>query len=84
VSRSDENSLYCAVLIDVISERFENVINISWSMKRFIGCNGGSEMKFAESLGIKRWFVFELFRKCVIATNFIAGSVVPCVRNDTL
>ena len=41
VFRSDGNSLYCAVLIDVISERFENVINISWSMKRFIGCNGG-------------------------------------------
>jgi len=41
-------------------------------------------MKFAEPLGIERWFIFKLFRKRAIATIFIAGSVVPCVRNDTL
>jgi len=41
-------------------------------------------MKFSEALGIERWFVFKLFRKHAIATIFIAGSVVPCVRNDTL
>jgi len=41
-------------------------------------------MKFSEPLGIEHWFVFKLFRKRAIATNFIAGSVVPCVRNDTL
>jgi len=35
-------------------------------------------------LGLKRWFVFELFRKRAIATDFIAGSVVPCVKNDEL
>jgi len=41
-------------------------------------------MKFAEPLGIKRWFVFKLFRKRAIVTDFIAGSVVPCVKNDEL
>jgi len=35
-------------------------------------------------LDLKRWFVFKLFRKRVIATDFIAGSVVPCVKNDEL
>ena len=39
VSRSDENSLYCTVLIDVISECFVNVISIAWNMKRLIGLN---------------------------------------------
>ena len=35
-------------------------------------------------LGLKRWFVFELFRKRAIATDFIAGYVYPCVKNDEL
>jgi len=35
-------------------------------------------------LDLKRWFVFELFRKRFIATDFIAGGVVPCVKNDEL
>ena len=35
-------------------------------------------------LDLKRWFVLELFRKRVIATDFIAGSVVPCVKHDAL
>ena len=39
VSRSDENSLYCPVLIDVISECFVNFISIAWNMKRLIGLN---------------------------------------------
>jgi len=39
---------------------------------------------FLVPLGLKRWFVFELFHKRVIATDFIAGSVVPCVKNDEL
>ena len=36
------------------------------------------------SLGLKRWFVFGLFRKCAMSTDFIAGNVVPCVKNDEL
>ena len=39
---------------------------------------------FLVPLGVKRWFVFELFRKRAMSTDFIAGSVVPCVRNDEL
>jgi len=39
VSRSDENSLYCPVLFDVISECFVIVISIAWNMKRLIGLN---------------------------------------------
>ena len=35
-------------------------------------------------LDLKRWFVFKLFRKRVIAADFIAGSIVPCVKNDEL
>jgi len=41
-------------------------------------------MKVAEPLGVEHWFVFKLFRKHAIATIFIAGCVVPCVKNDTL
>jgi len=39
---------------------------------------------FLVPLGLKRWFVFELFCKRAMATDFIAGSVVPCVKNDEL
>ena len=39
---------------------------------------------FLVPLGLKRWFVFELFRKRAIVTDFIAGNVFLCVKNDEL
>jgi len=39
---------------------------------------------FLVPLGLKRCFVFGLFCKRTMATDFIAGSVVPCVKNDEL
>ena len=39
---------------------------------------------FLVPLGLKRWFVFELFRKRAIVTDFIAGNVFLCVKSDEL
>jgi len=35
-------------------------------------------------LGLKHLFVFKLFCNRAMVVDFIAGSVVPCVRNDEL